>query len=380
MLGKHIAARSDILMNFPGGRTLIAIVAVIVVIVAGISGFVIYRNDSSNKSTSISLDTAPLVYVNDSTGNRIAVNLTNSDSFVYLPNSLGGNLVINHSLKRIVSLIPSVTTTLYALGAYNRTVVGVDQYSTYPTPPSDVKVIYIEETSFSVEEIANLSPDAVMSTTGYFTPQVINEIVNVLNIPFFIFDPNNMTQIEHQNSELGNLTNTYSNATKVNGWMNENLAKLRNDTSRIPGSEISVFYDLGPGSVGLYTAGNNTFINVLFNLDHLRNVVTKSGYPDLSPSQIENLTPQWIVLDQYYNQSSFNQSVPGYLSQIHDHAIRIANDNFMNENDFRTIYILFWLGEKFYPSYIGLDNVTSFSGYTGIHLSPSPEEGVNGTA
>ncbi len=367
-------------MQSPAGRTLIAIIAVVVVIVAGVSGFVIYRNDSSSKSSSISLDTASLVYVNDSSGQSIAVNLANSDSFVYLPNSLGGSLVINHSLKRIVSLIPSVTTTLYALGAYNRTVVGVDQYSTYPTPPPDVKVIYIEVTSFSVEEIANLSPDAVMSTTGYFTPQVINQIVNVLNIPFFIFDPNNMTQIEHQNSELGNLTNTYSNATKVNAWMNENLAKLHSDTSRIPGNETSVFYDLGPGSVGLYTAGNNTFINIIFNLDHLRNVVTENGYPDLSPSQIENLTPQWIILDQYYNQSSFNQSVRDYLSLIHDHAVRIANDNFMNENDFRVIYMLFWLGEKFYPNYISLDNVTSFSGYTGIHLSPSPEEGINGTA
>ncbi|MCL5881751.1 MAG: ABC transporter substrate-binding protein [Candidatus Thermoplasmatota archaeon] len=367
-------------MNLPAGRRLIVLVAVLVVIVAGVSGFVIYRNDSSNKSSSISLDTASLVYVNDSSGNKITVNLANSDSFVYLPSSLGGQLVVNHSLKRIVSLIPSVTSTLYAIGAYNHTVVGVDQYSIYPTPPSGVKVIYIEETSFSVEEIASLSPGAVMSTTGYFTPQVINEIVNVLNVPFFIFDPNNMTQIEHQNSELGNLTNTYSNATKVNAWMNANLAILHSDTSKIPGNETSVFYDLGPGSVGLYTAGNNTFINIMFNLDHLRNVVTENGYPDLSASQIENLTPQWIILDQYYNQSSFNQSVHGYLGTINDHAIRIANDSFMNENDFRTIYMLFWLGEKFYPSYISLNNVTSFSSYTGIHLSPSPEEGVNGTA
>ena len=380
MPGKGSAARSVVQMNLPAGRRLIVLVAVLVVIVAGISGFVIYRNDTSNKSSSISLETASLVYVNDSSGNKITVNLANSNSFVYLPNSLGGQLVVNHSLRRIVSLIPSVTSTLYAIGAYNHTVVGVDQYSIYPTPPSGVKVIYIEETSFSVEEIANLSPDAVMSTTGYFTPQVINEIVNVLNVPFFIFDPNNMTQIEHQNSELGNLTNTYSNATKVNAWMNANLAILHSDTSKIPGNEISVFYDLGPGSVGLYTAGNNTFINIMFNLDHLRNVVTENGYPDLSASQIENLTPQWIILDQYYNQSSFNQSVPSYLNQIHDHALRIANDSFMNENDFRTIYMLFWLGEKFYPSYISLNNVTSFSSYTGIHLSPSPEEGVNGTA
>ncbi len=366
-------------MEIHNGKTLLAIAAVVIVIVAGISGFIIYKNSSSGKSP-ISLDEASVVYVNDSSGKIIPVNLSNSGSFAYLPNSLHGRLVVKHSLKRIVSLIPSVTTTLYAIGAYNHTVVGVDQYSIFPSPPSSVKVIHIEETSFSVEELANLSPDAVMSTTGYFTQQVINQIVNVLNVPFFIFDPNNMTQIEHQNSELGNLTDTYGNATKVNAWMNANLEILHNDTSRISGNRISVFYDLGPGSVGLYTAGNNTFINEVFNLDHLRNVVTQDGYPDLSASQIENLTPQWVVLDQYYNQSSFNQSVPGYLKNINDHALRIANDTFMNENDFRTIYMLFWLGEKFYPNYISLNNVTSFSSYTGITLSPNPEEGINGTA
>ncbi len=360
-------------------RNVIVIVAAIVVVFAGFSGYLVLHRASSTSSPSISLQEASTVIIHNSNGTNTSLNLSYSNSFVYVPNIDHGNLVINQSLHRIVSLVPSVTVTLYGLDAYYSTVVGVDQYSTYPAPPVGVQVINIELSSLPVEDIANLSPDAVMSTSGYFTTQVINQIVNVLDIPFFVFNPNNMSQIESQNVQLGILTGTYQNALKINEWMNSNLAILHDDTERIPGKPITVFYDLGPGSTGLYTAGNGTFIDQIFSLVHLKNVVNQTGYPELSASQIEDLKPDWILLDQYYNQSSFNQSVPGYLSIIHDNATRIANDSFLNENDFRTVYAAFWMGSQFYPDYISLANVTPFDQTTGIYLNPPPQDGVNGT-
>ncbi len=357
----------------------IVIVAAIVVVLAGFSGYLVLHNRSGQVTSSISLDESTTIEIHNSNGTNTFLNLSDSNSFVYVPNADHGNLVINQSLHRIVSLVPSVTVTLYGLNAYYSTVVGVDQYSTYPTPPIGVQVINIQYSSLPVEDIANLSPDAVMSTSGYFTTQVINQIVNVLNIPFFVFDPNSMSQIENQNIQLGMLTGTYQNALKINEWMNSNLEILHNDTSRIPGKPITVFYDLGPGSTGLYTAGNGTFIDQIFSLIHLKNVVNQTGYPELSASQIYNLSPDWILLDQYYNESSFNQSVPGYLNSIHNNVTRIANDSFLNENDFRTIYAAFWMGSQFYPNYISLANVTPFDQTTGIYLNPPPQDGVNGT-
>lgn len=311
-------------------RNVIVVVAAIVVVFAGFSGYLVLKNRNASSLPSISLDQAETVIIHNANGTNTSLNLSSSNSFVYVPNIDHGQLVINQSLHRIVSLVPSVTVTLYGLNAYYNKVVGVDQYSTYPSPPLGVQVINIQLSSLPVENVANLSPDAVMSTSGYFTTQVINQIVNVLNIPFFVFNPNNMSQIEQQNIQLGMLTGTFQNALHINAWMNTNLAILHNDTERIPGQPITVFYDLGPGSTGLYTAGNGTFIDQIFSLVHLKNVINQSGYPELSPSQIENLKPDWILLDQYYNQSSFNQSVPGYLSSIHDNATRIANDSFLN--------------------------------------------------
>lgn len=361
-------------------KIIIAVVAAVIIVAAGLYGFDLYKSRSNTGSGSISLDQSDQVYILNSNNTTAVLNLSQSNSFVYVPNIDNGKLVINGTLHRIVSLVPSVTVTLYGLDAYYSTVVGVDQYSTYPTPPETVQVINIQLGSLPVESVANLSPDAVMSTSGYFTTQVINQIVNVLKIPFFVFNPNNMSQIESQNLELGALTGTEHNAVIINDWMNTNLMRLHNDTMRIPGKPISVFYDLGPGSSGLYTAGNGTFIDQIFSLVHLKNAVNETGYPELSASQIEALHPDWILLDEYYNQSSFNQSVPGYLRLIHDNATRIANDSFLNENDFRVIYAAFWMGSQFYPDYISLANVTPFDQSTGIYLNPPPQDGVNGTA
>ena len=365
----------------PGRQRVLVIVVVVLVVAAGLSAYEVYNRLEGNPGhTLITLDQSTNVTVLNGNGSETSVNLSLSGSFVYVPGSDHGKLVVNESLHRIVTLVPSITVTLYGLGVYNETVVGVDQYSTYPSPSTFVQVLNIQPSSMPVEDIKNLTPDAVMSTSGYFTTQEINQLVNVLDIPFYVFDPNNMSQIEYQNNQLGELTDSTTNATLVNGWMNQNLNALKNDTNRITGNPISVLYDLGPGSSGLYTAGNDTFINEIFNLVHLRNVVNQSGYPDLSAEEILSLKPNWVLLDQYYNTSSLDSSAPGLYSEVNGNVSRIANDSFIDQNDFRVIYAAFWIGNQFYPSYISLGNVSSFSGYTGIQLNPSPEDGINGTA
>lgn len=317
------------------------------------------------------------VKIMESNGTVETFNLSSVGGYAYIPSSQNGTWYLDKPLSRIVTLIPSVTATLYALHAY-KYVVGVDQYSVYPTPTKNVSVLNIEIGSLPVESITNLTPDAIITTTGGFTTQQINQVVNVLHIPYLVLDPGSIPQIESQNNILGYFTGTSGNAGVINGWMNSNLNNLSKDLSNITSaSEKSVFYDLGAGSGGLYTAGTGTFVNDELKVSHLNNIVNMSGYPVVSSSFVINSTPDYVLLDQYVNQSSLNQSLPGLNATKNGDVVAVANDSFFTEPNFRIIYSVYWLAEQFYPNNVNLSNVTDFNNYTHLNLLQNPESGVS---
>ena len=304
-------------------------------------------------------------------------NLSSVGGFAYIPANDNGTWFLGHPLTRIVTLIPSVTATLYALHAYSD-VVGVDQYSIYPAPGNNVTVFNVNVGSLPIESIANLTPDLVITTAGGFSNQQINQLVNALHIPYLVLDPGSISQIENQNNLLGYLTGTSGNAGLINGWMNSNLQNLSKDLSSITSSsEKSVFYYLYPASGGIYTVGPGSFVNEEMTVAHLKNIVNISGYPTVSASYVINATPEYVLLDQYVNQTTLNQTLPGLGAVKNNDVVSVANDTFFTEPNFRIIYSIYWLAQQFYPGSVNLSDVSNFNSYTHLNLAQNPETGVN---
>lgn len=351
---------------------MIALVIAVVVVGSVAAGVNLYLHKGNN-----TLEKAYMVQVTQPNGTVVSFNLSSVGGYAYVPQTDNGKWVIGSSLDRIVSLIPSVSSTLYALHAYSN-LVGVDQYSVYPTPGTNVTVFNIEVGSIPVEAITNLSPDAIITTIGGFSQQDINQVVNVLGIPYIVMDPANITQIEAQNTILGYMTGSASNASLVNNWMNLNLQDLQKSLSSVnTTSEASVFYDLGSGSGGLYTAGTGTFINNMIGIAHLKNIVNESGYPVVPISYVYNESPQFVLLDQYVTPSDMNASLSGLGAVQNGSYVGIVNDTFFDEPNFRTVYSIYWLAEKFYPALVNMSSIVGFNGYTGLNLGQNPEVGVN---
>ncbi len=354
----------------------IAITAIVVVLVV-VSGVLVYTHLPKTVPKQGPLTPVTTIdLVNNGTTTKI--NLSAANSFVYASSAENGIFTMHGSLSRIVSLVPSVTVTLYALGSYERAVKGVDQYSTYPNPQNyGIPVLTIGVSSLPIEAIVNLTPDAVMTTTGYFTTQEINKVVNILDIPYFVFNPESIAQIEETNIILGELTNTAHNATIINTWMQKNLDELGDLTKNIT-SETSIFYDLGHGSSGIYTAGKGTFINEIFQLDHIKNIITSSGYPEVSREVIYAGNPGFDLIDQYVNESRFLKDFPNLMSVKDKNYTTVLNEAFMDEPTFRMIYAIFWIGSLVYPHQIKMSDITGFNNYTGFNLFPAPHVGIYG--
>lgn len=269
-------------------------------------------------------------------------------------------------LTRIVSLDPAATTTLYALGAY-KYLVGGNSYDSYP--PNENLPNVSDYPSMSIQQIVNLSPDAVISFENYSQSQ-IDQLLS-LGIDYVFLSSGSNTSfnlIEQQTTLLGELTGTQSNASIINRWVNQSLDVFKNIS--VP-QIYTMFYALYPGSHGTWTSGNSTFMNQMFTDAHMKNIAAnQSGFYEISNELIVDGNPQVLILDQYYNTSLVNETPFTQTSAYKTQRIySIFNDNIFQEPTFRSVYGISWL---IYEVYGIKANLPTFP--IALQYSPEPKQ------
>ncbi|AKA49480.1 hypothetical protein IX51_10685 [uncultured archaeon] len=262
--------------------------------------------------------------------------------------SSGDNL--SYKTTRIVSLDPAATANLYAIGAYSY-LVGDSGYGSYPQ--NSTLPVVGSYPSMNLEEIFNLSPQAVISfDSGYSQGQITKLLDAGINYVFLNAGAGSgITGIEQQNTLLGEITGKEKNASMLNIWMNQSLGAISNATGKINSSaELSAFYYLS-SSGGIYTTGNGTFFNDFFDYAHLRNVALNltGGFVPISPEVLANNSPQVIFLDQYVNKSAlsvypFNNSTAVQNGKV----FVLPNESIFTEPNFRVIYAIAWMVQEAY--------------------------------
>lgn len=192
---------------------------------------------------------------------------------------------------RIVSLSPSATETLFAIGA-GQQVVAVDKYSDYP---SNAPKTTLDGNSPSVEAISAYRPDLVVvaDDTDKLKSQLGKLAIPVLIEPA----PDTLSDAYSEVDSLGTATGHADGAKAVVASMQTQISAL---VSGIPHrtTPMSYYHELDPT---LYTATSKTFIGQLYALAGLRNIAdaaAKGGnqYPQLSAEYLLRANPQLVFL------------------------------------------------------------------------------------
>ncbi len=272
---------------------------------------------------------------------------TENDVKVYSP----GEALPFHNLTRIVSLLPSITANLYAIGA-EKDLVGISTYTSYPANISLPVVASLSTVNY--EELVNLSPQAVITIPDYYPSSVIEKIVQ-LGIPVIEVGQDNFSQIEQQITALGQITGTSHNASLTDAWINQTLSELHSDALNYSnGTPQTVFYLLSTEG-GYWTAGNNTFINDFFNIANLKNIANGTGYYTISGSSIITGNPDIVILDQYVNESVMKLPPMNYTDAYKNGKYYpVFDDNYFNQPDFRSVYAVQWLIDNVYNKNVSI--------------------------
>ncbi len=172
---------------------------------------------------------------------------------------VGRSVEVPENPQRIVSLAPSVTEILFALGL-GKKVVGVTEYSDFPAEALRKENIgtYIRP---NIEKIVSLRPDLVIATAGG-NPKRVVEQIEALGLAVFTTFPKEIEGIYESIRTIGNLTGTGKQAELLSHSLEKEMAEI---ADRVKGLEKKkVFFQLG--TIPLHTTGSGTFVDQLITL------------------------------------------------------------------------------------------------------------------
>ncbi|MEI8222384.1 MAG: ABC transporter substrate-binding protein [Actinomycetes bacterium] len=230
---------------------------------------------------------------------------------------------------KIISLSPSATEDLFAIGAGTQ-VIAVDQLSNFPSSAPASK---LDAFSPNVEAIAAYKPDLVILNSGATKAESVRSALKKLRIKvYFETAPLDMTGAYKEITELGSLTGKGPQAQTLIRSM-KSAVKKAIETGRKK-SPISIYHELDDT---LYSVTSETFIGRVyrdFNLVNVADAAAKAdsyGYPQLTPEYVVQSNPSIIYLSdaQYGTNLASVTARPGWSSLkavTSNHVVALPED------------------------------------------------------
>jgi iron complex transport system substrate-binding protein len=196
---------------------------------------------------------------------------------------------IPQPVQRIVSLAPSLTETLYALGLQDR-LVGDTDYCDYPEDAQKkTKVGGAINPNF--EEIAALRPDLVLvikSLNRYDTVRALDG----LGIPVYATDPHTVDEIISSTQRLAEILGTPEAGSVLAADLEHRLSDLKRRLAPPPPRKVLFIVWAEP----LISIGKDTFIaDALRHAGAVSIVDSSQSWPQVNLEEVVKLQPEYLV-------------------------------------------------------------------------------------
>jgi iron complex transport system substrate-binding protein len=208
---------------------------------------------------------------------------------------LGREITLDGAAQRIVSLAPSNTEILFAIGAGDQ-VVGRDQFSDYPEAAKNVTDIGSTFEALNTELIVSLEPDLVLAAE-INTPEQAKQLEDLGLKVYYLKNPLTLEEMYSNLEIVAQLTGREAEAATLIKSLKARVAAVDEKIAPIS-SRTNVFYELdGTDPAKPYTAGKGTFITQLIDRAGGYNIASDlAGYPQMSLEQVVAADPAFIIL------------------------------------------------------------------------------------
>lgn len=241
--------------------------------------------------------------------------------------SKGDSVTIESEPQKIVSVAPSVTETVFALGKGSE-LVGRTDYCNYPDEAKSVESIG-SLTDPNIEKIIELKPDVVIGST-HFKDDVKKKLED-LGIKIVVLDDAKTIDSAYDSIlKVGNILNANKEANDI---VDSNKKKIEEIQSKIKDAPSpKVYYAVGFGKGGDYTATGDTFIADMLDKAGADNIAKNDTKWAYSLEKIIQNDPEYIILSKNFSLKSEFVATDGYkdFTAVKNNKVYEVDDDLVN--------------------------------------------------
>ena len=179
---------------------------------------------------------------------------------VTLVDDYGRSIILNGFPEKIISVAPTPTEIIFAVGAGNL-LVGVDTFSDYPSDAQNITKVGDFVVSYNIEKIVSLDPDIIISSD--LVPQdALDTLLLEHGIPYMILAARTIDDIYKDIRLVGSITNHSLEANSLVDSMKSRVDAVTSLTLAENVSKPSVYIEYWP----MWTFGMGSFGDDLIRL------------------------------------------------------------------------------------------------------------------
>ena len=257
--------------------------------------------------------------------------------------SYGNVVTLEAEPERIVSVAPNMTEMLFAFGVGDK-VVGRTDYCDYPAEALNVDSVGAIDKP-DLEKIISLEPDVVIATT--FTEEGITKL-KAAGIPVIVLhEEGTVDGVYVMIEDMGQIINKNPEALAMITEMKTSFADVHSKVVDLP--KPTVYYVVGYGEYGDYTAGGDTFVGGLLEMAGGDNVAKDISGWNISLEKLIEADPEIIVISEWMKEDFVN--APNYceLSAVKNGKVYTMDINMLERQGYRNAQGVLELAKIFHP-------------------------------
>ncbi len=225
---------------------------------------------------------------------------------------------------KVVSMAPNITEIIYQLGLQSK-LVGRTDYCDYPQEVLNIESVGTMR-SPDIEKIVSLEPDVVIAST-HFSEEATSKLTSLGIKVIILYEQHEIEGVYSTIETIGTIFNVKESASTT---VNEMKTSIANTITHIEGlDKPSVYYVVGFGEYGDYTAGGDTFISQMITLAGGNNIAQNLSGWSYSLESLVEADPDIIIIPE--EMKADFEIAPNYkdLTAVKKHRVFGINKNLL---------------------------------------------------
>ena len=266
---------------------------------------------------------------------------------------MGRKVTIPDNPIRVVSLAPSITEIVFALGQEDR-LVGVTRFSDFPEAANKLPKVG-SFVHLDLEKIVSLKPDLCIAIKGGNPRAMVNRLES-LSIPVYAVNPINLQTVMKTITEIGSFLNAGEKANSIVQDMQSRIQRVKTKIANVA-YRPRVFFQIGIAPI--VSVGTDTFTNELIELAGGNNLSKGPiPYPRFSKEKVLSLSPEVFIITSMSRNTIFEQVKKEWskwpsLPAVKNHRIHLEDSNLFDRPTPRLVDGLETLAKRIHPELFG---------------------------